>query len=63
MEVKIGKDMKDLERVIVSQSSNLQSAMITVLGSHSNRQLDEIVDALRCEKHNNATSSSNGDNH
>ena len=57
------KEMKDLERVIVSQFSNLQTAMISVLTSSSNRQPDKIVNALQNEKHNDVTSNSNGDDH
>ena len=55
------KEMKDLERVIVSQFSNLQTAMISVMASSSNRRPDEIMDALRHEKQNDVTSNSNGD--
>jgi len=72
LEIKIGekfemnakenaKEMKDLQRVIVSQFSNLQTAMISVMASSSNRRPDEIMDALRHEKQNDVTSNSNGD--
>ena len=57
------KEMRELERVIVSQFSNLQTAMISVLASPSTRRPAEIVDALRREKQSDATSNSKRDDH
>ena len=51
LEVNTGKEIKDSERVIVFHFCNLQTAVISVLASSSNRRPDEIADSLRREKH------------